>query len=279
MVSVVVPVYNGAEMLGEQLSALARQDYSGDWECVIADNGSSDGSREVAKGFAAVVPLRVADASARRGNAAARNQGAEQARGDLLLFCDQDDVVSANWISAHVQALNEADLTVGPFDMAMDVTSGPRERVRAPMSGSYGYLPYGLSSNMGVRRGVFEALGGFLEQYPAACDVDISWRAQLAGFRLAAAQEAVVLKQRRTDTRGVWRQHFVFGLDDVRLYRNFAEHGMSRDWKLAVKSYGWILLHSPEALLVQRQRLRWAGVAAQRAGRLVGSVRMGRLYL
>ncbi len=61
--SVVIPVRNGAATLAEQLEALAQQEYDDEWEVVVADNGSSDATREVVNGFRDLPQLRVVDAS------------------------------------------------------------------------------------------------------------------------------------------------------------------------------------------------------------------------
>lgn len=278
LTSVIIPVFNGAELLGEQLSALARQDYLGDWECVVADNGSTDESRDVALRFAEKLPLKVVDATERRGNAAARNLGVKHASGDVLLFADQDDVVGEKWLSSHVSALRGADISVGPFEMTSGQARAGVTRVDAPMFGTYHFLPYGLSSNMAMTRRLYESLGGFSEEYPAACDVDFCWRAQIAGFTLTGADEAVVVKRRRATAHGVWRQHFVFGTDDVRLFATFGDDGMPRSWRSIYRPYGWLVLHIFDLLRADR-RLAWIGVAAQRAGRFTGSLTLRRCYL
>jgi GT2 family glycosyltransferase len=274
-VSVVVPVFNGEEVLADQLEALACQDYGGPWELVLADNGSTDGSMGLSTRFAVDVGVKRVDASLRRGNAAARNQGAEGASGKLLLFCDQDDVVGPTWISDHVAALQTGAVSIGPFDMKMQMDE-PGSLVSMPMYGVYGYLPYGLSSNLGLTRELFVSLGGFDESYPSACDVDLCWRAQLEGNNLQIAESAVVAKRKR-GAGDVWRQHFSFGCDDVRLYTRFRNRGMPRSWIGAAKALAWLVANSLMLFRADR-RATWLGVAAQRVGRLVGSFRMRVIY-
>lgn len=75
--SIIIPTYNGADVLGEQLQSLISQSIPVP-ELVVSDNGSSDRSRQVALSFAERLPVRVVDTSERSGNAAARNLGAEQ---------------------------------------------------------------------------------------------------------------------------------------------------------------------------------------------------------
>lgn len=279
LVSVVMPVFNGAEVLRDQLVSLVRQDFNDPWELIAADNGSSDASLEVIDEYVRKLPLRITDASERSGNAAARNIGAAAATGDVILFCDQDDAVGSHWISSHLARLAYSDISIGPYEMRTDMTLADSGfYVSVPMHGTYGFLPYGLSANMGIRRGTFDVLGGFDEAYPAACDVDICWRAQLQGFAVGVADQAVVAKRKRDQIDGVWRQHHTFGLDDVQLYSNFRRHGMPRSLPLAFKTYSWLLVHIPY-LFHPSRRLHWIGVAAQRMGRVAGSIRNRLLFL
>ena len=91
--TVVVPVYNGLPLVLDQLAALARQQFDLCWEVVLADNGSTDELlRRPLHWRTNFHRLRIVDASSVRGPAHARNSGASVARGDLLLFCDADDV-------------------------------------------------------------------------------------------------------------------------------------------------------------------------------------------
>jgi len=272
LVSVVMPVFNGADVLHEQLVALASQSFDGPWELIVADNGSTDTSRQVIEGFSADLPIEFVDASARSGNAAARNLGVAAASGDVLLFCDQDDAVGPLWISSHVEYLSETDISVGPYEMRTDMSDAETGLyAAAPTLGAFGFLPYGLSANMGMQRRAFDMLGGFDETYPAACDVDICWRAQLQGLALLGVDEAIVIKRKRVAAGGVWRQHYTFGQDDVRLYRRFRSEGMPRRVILAAKTYGWLLVHVPH-LLDHGFRIHWIGVAGQRMGRIAGSL-------
>src|SRR6202035_2076299 len=103
--------------LEEQLRALAHQQCDEPWEVVVADNGSTDESRVVAQEWAnRAHMIRLIDGSKVRGPGAARNAGVRAAQGELLAFCDADDVVHPGWLTAHVLALAEADLSAGVFD-------------------------------------------------------------------------------------------------------------------------------------------------------------------
>src|SRR5262245_32491625 len=90
-VSVIIPVYNGAAFLRLCLEAVAATDLHS-YECIVVDDGSTDGSRTIAADFP--MPVRIVDVSeGPRGPAYARNRGAEIARGEILFFIDADVVL------------------------------------------------------------------------------------------------------------------------------------------------------------------------------------------
>ncbi|MEQ8718840.1 MAG: glycosyltransferase family A protein [Acidimicrobiales bacterium] len=102
-VSVVVPVYNGERYLAETLAAIRNQTHPVA-EIIVVDDGSSDTSAEVA---AAAVPSAKVLRRANMGAAAAMNAGVTVARGDLLTFCDADDLWHPTKTERQVAALAE----------------------------------------------------------------------------------------------------------------------------------------------------------------------------
>ena len=101
--SVLIPCRNSADVLAEQLEALAAQQFAGRWEVVVADNGSTDATRAVAAAFAERLPgLRVVDASAARGpppRVQRRRPRASTAA--AIVFVDADDVVGPGYSHRH----------------------------------------------------------------------------------------------------------------------------------------------------------------------------------
>ena len=112
MISVVIPAFNAETTIADQLGAIARQSDGVALEVIVADNGSSDATRTVVETWSERLPVRLVDASARRGPAAARNIGASSARGDLLIFTDADDVVMPGWLQAWDAAVGPAAVRI-----------------------------------------------------------------------------------------------------------------------------------------------------------------------
>jgi glycosyltransferase involved in cell wall biosynthesis len=284
LVSVVIPVRNGEQTLPEELAALTKQTYDGAWEVVVADNGSTDGTRRVCAEWADRLPgFRVIDASDRPGSSHARNVGAAAAQGDLLAFCDADDVVDEHWLAAMVHACAEHDLVGGVQEESRlndeTIRQSRGARARRALVRPLDFLPFAPTSNLGVWSDVYRAVGGLDIGYPQAHDVEFSWRAQLGGFDLGHAPDAVVHYRYRSTVKGVAKQAYLTGYDAVQLYRDYRSSGARRQpTKKALRRWGASLLRIP-LLLLPDQRIASVRLLANNAGRLVGSAKFRVLFL
>ena len=276
-VSVVVPVRDVADTIGEQLAALGAQDFTGRWEVVVADNGSRDRTLDVVAAWADRLPaLRVVRADGRPGVSHARNVAAGVAQADLLAICDGDDVVEPGWLSGVVAASRRADVVAGRTDEevlnspTVRAWRRPRPTDRAPEI--RGFLPYATGANCAVWKRVVDDIGGWNEDYVrAGNDVEFSWRAQLAGYRLVFAPEAVVRYRYRSDLRSWAHQAYNGGRASAHLVADFRDAGLP---PVPLRDVAWnwlrLLVRSPR-LLRPGPRGWWVGEAAGAVGRVVGS--------
>lgn len=284
LVSVVIAMRDEGRWIAEQLEALASQRYSGEWEVVVADNGSTDDGPAIARSFAGRLPgLRVIDASARRGTSHARNAGARAASGDLLLYCDGDDVVQPGWIDALVAAAGDADFVGGR--LRWDLLNDPVVQATHPigeMTGlepTHGFLPYAPGCNLAIWADVAREVAWDERFRYGSSDEEFGWRVQLAGHRLAFAPEAVVQQRLRTTVPEMLRQQFRFGASGPYLFRRFKGWGVPRpDNAAALRRWVWLAAHVHH-LARSPGRRWWLRRAAFRAGRLAGSVRHRTLCL
>ena len=283
-VSVIIPNLNGGRTLGFQLEALAGQDFDGDWEVILADNGSTDESVQVALSWRDRLPaLKVVHAE-RRGAGAARNAGASLARSDFLAFCDSDDVVDRGWVRALSSAALNHDVVGGAIEQELlnadsdfprpDVDTERLSRIL----GRFSYVPAG---NCGIWSDVFDALGGWNEDFSICMeDQELSIRAALAGYDLGLAPGAVVHYRHREDLRSFVHQQFRYAREEVRLYREFRHTGVRRNRrKTVLKAWAWLGWHLPDAFRSGHLRADWLRKGATRVGRLVGSVRYRTVFL
>src|SRR5262245_7222449 len=281
VISIIIPAYNEEQRLGAQLGAIAAQGGNlDDYEVIVADNGSTDRTAQVAREWAARGNVRVHDASVRRGQAAARNEAAKVATGDLLVFVDADDVVMPGWLAAWSALDAEVEFASGPVIFFGADDPPPRSTARAPkrLPTQIGFLSYALGANLAVRRAVFDRMGGFDEGYPPSEDVELSWRIQLDGVPLTFVPDAVVAKREAPTMKTTLRQYFRYGERDPFLYRDYRARGVPRPaaWP-TTKSYLGLLARIP--LLWRAQtRKAWTQQLGRRAGRIVGSIRARCLF-
>jgi glycosyltransferase involved in cell wall biosynthesis len=215
-VSVVLIVLNGAEWIGRQLDALARQRGGpAGWEVVVADNGSTDGTQDLVRSRAEAfpVPLRVVDASSTPGVSHARNIGASAARNPLLAFCDCDDMVSDTWVADAGSAMQEHECVVGT-NRALVEPHDPHAVVLNP-DGLVGRGIHGC--NFGVHRDLFFAVGGFDESLPPyGCDdSEFSLRVLDAGHVITAAHGMELFFRRTEGLRPTLRKVYLSGIAET----------------------------------------------------------------
>lgn len=226
-VSVVIPVYNGASTLAEELTALAQQQTRRPFEVVISNNGSTDNSVEVAiqaaDQFAA---FTVVDAGQVQGVSHARNEGARAARGSKVLICDADDIVCPVWVETLADGLDHYDAVGGAARLDRlnpPEVVGSQPPVTPGLGKIFGFLPYALGGCLGVRREVLLALGGFDSSFQRGHEeADFAWRLQLAGHSLGWCPEAIVDYRQRPDSYGAARQNFHFAKSSMLLWCRYA---------------------------------------------------------
>jgi GT2 family glycosyltransferase len=279
---VVIPVKDAGKTLPAQLEALAGQDFDEPFELVVADNGSTDRSVAAAEAWAAsFASFRVLDASAVAGRSHARNAGARAATGELIAFCDADDVVHPGWLAALVAAAPNAHLIGGRLDVSgNDARSAawydppPTDRLPAKQHAP----PVVISANMAVWREAFEAIGGFDEQFVGTGEeTDLCLRAHLAGFATGYAPDAVIDYRYRGGLKARLRQAWGEGLGEAELESRFGgvllpEHTASQTLRRTVR----LVRAAPGMLRRPNLRGRWLARAVRVAGMTAGRSRRHR---
>ena len=279
--SVVIPCLDSAEGIAEQLDRLTRETWSERWEVIVADNGSTDATREVVRCYGGKLPaLRLVDASARPGAAHARNVGAAAARGEFAVFCDADDEVQPGWLAAMGEALRTHDVVAGRLDSHKrneDWSFGLRTFPQADGLMSFTHhLPFAASANLGVRRTLHDRVGGFDEDHLGAGeDVDYCWRLQQAGAELYFEPRAVVAYRFRSDLRSLFQQARAYAIGMVSIYRKHRRRGLpeqSHPWLFGILTWLGVARRLPvppskRSLAAFMWALGW------RFGMLEGSIR------
>ncbi|MEU3183999.1 glycosyltransferase family 2 protein [Streptomyces sp. NPDC006923] len=281
LVSVVIPVRDGARTLTAQLRALSGQTYRGPREILVVDNGSTDGTRAVAAAACSWLPeLRVVDASGRAGEGYARNTGIAAARGDFIAFCDADDVADPGWLTALVESARGADVVGGSLDVSV-LSPAHADEQPLPMTAQSDFLPFARGANCGAWKEVLTVIGGWDESYRGGGeDMDLSWRAHLCGFRVEYAPGARMHYRLRTGLASLARQKWNYGKSGARLYAAYRHAGFRRRSPgVVAKNWLWLAVRLPDLVRSPGQRRRWVRYAARLSGFLAGSLRRRVMYL
>jgi cellulose synthase/poly-beta-1,6-N-acetylglucosamine synthase-like glycosyltransferase len=216
--SVIIPAYNAEKTLYSCLSALYDQSLpKRDYEIVVVDDGSTDGTSKIAKDFNVNYLFQT-----NQGPATARNKGVHAARGNIVLFTDSDCIPEHNWIKEMVRPFGDPDVVGVKGTYKTTQTDLAARFAQAEFEDRYDLLKKNPSIDMidtysaAFKKDIFLQIGGFDQNFPVANneDTDLSYRLATAGYKLVFNPAASVYHS-HPDTfikylklkfwRGYWR--------------------------------------------------------------------------
>jgi glycosyltransferase involved in cell wall biosynthesis len=188
LISVVIPAYNGEAFLEQAIQSAVEQTWPRT-EVVVVDDGSTDRSAEIAASY----PVELVRQE-NRGVAAARNRGLEEARGDLLSFLDQDDMLRPEKLERQFEAL-QAQPEAGVSSCQMRIFLEPGcpvpDWIDPDLLGREVHSLQ-LGTILAWRR-TFEQIGHFDESYRWGNDTDWFMRSREAEVPIARVSDALML--------------------------------------------------------------------------------------
>jgi glycosyltransferase involved in cell wall biosynthesis len=205
-VSVIIPAYNAQTYLGETLASAEAQTY-GDWEVIVADDGSTDGTVETAEAFGS--RFTILRGASNEGPAAARNRAVRASSGELLALLDADDLWHPSYLDRMVRLYDESlargvrvgvvacDARIlGPEGLVpqtyMELHGFPNEVTITQMLESNWIFGGGLSP-----RALVDEAGGFCPELFGTEDYDLWLRILELRYRVVATREALTVYRRR----------------------------------------------------------------------------------
>lgn len=230
--SVIIPVYNRPDEVNELLESLTLQTCK-DFEVVVVEDGSSIPCQEVVEKYSDRLDIHYYN-KPNSGPGQTRNYGAERSHGEYLIILDSDCILPPGCFEAVEKELQSspADAFGGPdrahasftdiqkainYSMTSFFTTGGIRGGKKKMDKFYP-----RSFNMGVRRSVYQTLGGFSKMRFGE-DIDFSIRIFKAGYRCRLFPSAWVYHKRRTDLKKFFKQVHNSGIARINLYKKYPE--------------------------------------------------------
>jgi len=194
--SIIVPTFNGALRIGKCLDALVRQGAGRIVEILVVDDGSTDNVSDIVASYPDVRLIHQTNA----GPASARNHGAAEAHGEIILFTDDDCIPAPNWLEAMIEPFREAGVVgvKGIYCTRQDsliarfVQLEYEDRYR--LMAAQDQIDFIDTYSAAFRRERFLEMKGYDTSFPVACaeDIELSYRMSRRGWKMKFAPAAVV---------------------------------------------------------------------------------------
>jgi glycosyltransferase involved in cell wall biosynthesis len=232
--SIILATYNRKEDLLSLLKSLSAQDYDPEKiEVVVVDDGSTDGTGDAVAGYGLDLPFHIIyHYQDNSGPGVARSRGMEKATGDMFLFIDTDCTVPPGYLSTIAGEYKKspfdafggpdtADVHFSAWDKAVSftltsfLTTGGLRGASGKKLARY----YPRSFNMGLKRHVYEKIGGFGSIFQYGEDIEYSHRILQSGAVVRFLPDAVVYHKRRSSPYAFARQVYRMGKARIQLWR------------------------------------------------------------
>ncbi|MCC5940096.1 MAG: glycosyltransferase [Balneolaceae bacterium] len=230
--SIIIPVYNRPDEIGELLESLTKQTYK-NFEVLIIEDGSEITCKNVVDSYAETLNIRYIYKE-NSGQGFSRNYGFERAKGEYFVVFDSDCIIPPHYFE-HVSRqleITKADCWGGP-DKALPSFTAVQKAINYSMTSffttggmrggsrkSEGFHP--RSFNMGISRQVFEKTGGYKITRMGE-DIEFSIRIIKHGFKTVLMKSAFVYHKRRTGLKQFYSQLHFFGRARINITRFYPD--------------------------------------------------------
>jgi glycosyltransferase involved in cell wall biosynthesis len=236
-ISVIIPTYNGAHKVVKILESLLLQSKLPDEVLIVIDGSTDDTKSIIEQGQFDLPFLRIIEQS-NQGRAGVRNRGAMEAKGDLLIFFDDDMILSVNCIQEHVQhhLFNPNSILNGDLKAFEEGRSGEFFRYELWLTNRWSLLneevipntvllnnAYISANNFSLPKVVFNQLGGFDGRLKDAEDFDLAMSAQEMNVPIFLS-------------RGAWAWHYDVNIKTFTKYiKRIRHYRLAQDTLIALK--------------------------------------------
>jgi glycosyltransferase involved in cell wall biosynthesis len=210
LITVIIAVYNSARYLAEAINSVLRQTYK-PLELVLVDDGSEDGSADVARSFA---PSLQYVYQPHEGMGSARNRGVALAQGVLLAFLDADDLFPSDRLERQMAAFLREPTLEAVFGHVREFLSPDLDEVSAKRLRRHAErIPGRLPGAMLIKKDAFHRVGPFNTTLKVGIGMDWSARASEQRLKSLMLQEIVMERRLHNENNGLrqreWHAQYV----------------------------------------------------------------------
>lgn len=285
-VSVIVPVYNGANTIDACIESLLALDYPAERrELIFVDNASTDKTAQILDRYREKIRIAF---EAKRGPAAARNRGLRVARHEIVAMTDADCTVDRHWLRHLLAPLEDPGIGLAGGKILAQRPCNAIERFGEKIHDHHSAIevwqpPYVITMNWASKKSRLNSIGYFDERFLRQEDGDLSYRLFSTGVKFAFAPEAIVYHANERTYGGLFHEGYLHGFYSVQVIKKhrllLKQHGHRPIQGAAYSA----LLHALKQSLFDRQpeqaRCELVFNSGKRLGKLCGSVRFVHLEL
>lgn len=236
-ISIVIPAYNAMRTIDLCLdSLLGQRDFSEHFEILFVDDCSTDATASHLERRIAALPagspsVRLFRQAQNRGPATARNVGAREAGGDIVIFTDSDCELDPLWLRNMIRPMDDRSIAAvkGAYRTRQEPLIARFAQAefeeRYCLLEAHEYIDVVFSYSAAIRKSVFDAVGGFDTSFPKADneDTDLSWKISGAGHKIKFAPDAIVYHRHPDTFSNYMRKKFSRAYWRACVYRRFPE--------------------------------------------------------
>ena len=279
MISIIVPVFNGEKTIQDCLYSLMAQEISQPYEIICVDNASTDRTSQILEQYQGQIKMFH---ETKRGPAAARNRGLQNASGEIIAFTDADCVVEKDWLENLVDSLKEPDIGIAAGKILSKQPCNPIEKFGEEIHDHSKAIdvyrpPYAITMNWASRFSVLKESFFFDENFIRCEDVDLSYRIFQKGYRLVFNPRAIVYHANENNYRGLWSEGFLHGYYSIpvlKKHHEFLKLFGHRRWNH--RTYFDLAHHLIGSFRRRQQtvsRCQFAFNSAKKIGKMIASIR------
>jgi glycosyltransferase involved in cell wall biosynthesis len=231
LISIIVPAFNAEKTIKSCIESILQQEFEEEFELIVVDDGSKDNTATIAKSFKEVKILQQKNS----GPAVARNNGAKQARGEIIVFTDSDCIAAQDWLREMIAPFAEKKIVAvqGAYKTKQKSLIARFEQTdieyRYERMKRVKSLDWIGSYSAAFRKKTFLDFGGFDESFPIASgeDPELSYRIAMSGAKLVFNPKAIVFHLHPDKLSKYLRTKFFRAYWRVLLYKKHPEKAVN----------------------------------------------------